>query len=99
LNPSSEHQFGDVAQAHVESVVEPHAPTDDLQWEPVAFVEHWPGRPLGHAESEQTANVLTMPDPSLPVYRVRLRTEIVANAFGPTLRDVLAACQRSLQET
>jgi hypothetical protein len=29
LNPSSQHQFGDVTQAHPEAVIEPHTITDD----------------------------------------------------------------------
>jgi hypothetical protein len=46
LNPSGQHQFGDVTQAHAEAVVEPHAPTDDLRREAIAFVERWSGRRL-----------------------------------------------------
>ena len=48
LNPSGQHQLGDVTQAHPEAVVEPHATTDDLRREAIAFVERWSGRRVGH---------------------------------------------------
>src|SRR4029450_7724554 len=49
LNPSCQHQLRDVTQAHTEAVVEPHAPTDDLRRESIAFVERWAGLRLGHS--------------------------------------------------
>jgi hypothetical protein len=48
LNPSSEHQLGDVPQAQPETVVEPHATTDGLRREAMAFVECWSDRRLRH---------------------------------------------------
>src|SRR5713226_8324700 len=48
LNPSGQHQLGDVTPAHTEAVVEPHATTDDLRREAIAFLERWSGRWLGH---------------------------------------------------
>jgi hypothetical protein len=45
LNPSSEHQLGDVPQAHPEAVVEPHAPTDD--------------RPRCHSSASPVTDVLS----------------------------------------
>src|SRR5262245_43169985 len=61
LNPSVQHQFGDVTQAQTEPVVKPDATTDDFGRKSVAFVERWSGRGLGHAVSKQTANDSTMP--------------------------------------
>jgi hypothetical protein len=60
-NPSGEHQFGYVAQAHAEAVIEPHATTTDLRREARALVERGSGPRLGHGASKQTARVLAMP--------------------------------------
>ena len=56
-----EHKFGHVAQAHPETVLEPHTMTDELRREAIALVERRSGRRWDIATSEQTANVLTMP--------------------------------------
>src|ERR1019366_10149814 len=40
----------DVTQTHTEAVGEPHATTDDLRREAIAFVEYGAGRPLGHGD-------------------------------------------------
>jgi hypothetical protein len=48
LNPSGQHQLRDVTQAHTEAVIQPHATTNDLRRESIAFVERWSGRRLGH---------------------------------------------------
>ena len=50
LNSSGQHQLGHVTQTHTEAVVKPHAPTDDLRREAIAFVECGAGRPLGHGD-------------------------------------------------
>lgn len=61
------HHVLDVAQAQREAVVEPHAVTDDLHWEPVTLVQRrWGGvhegtmvPPHGQTEHPSPAN-LTM---------------------------------------
>jgi hypothetical protein len=60
LDPSGQHQLGDVTQAHTEAEIEPHAMTDDRWREAITLVERQSGRRLGHDASEQTAYVLTM---------------------------------------
>jgi hypothetical protein len=50
LNPSGEHQLGDVTQAYTEAVVESHTPTDDLWREAIAFVERGSFRRLRHGD-------------------------------------------------
>jgi hypothetical protein len=61
FNATGEQQFGDVAQAHREAIVQPHAMADDLGREPIAFVKQGRVDGCDMAESEQTTNVLTMP--------------------------------------
>src|SRR5262249_30873719 len=64
LNPAREHQFGYIAQAYAEAIVEPHTPTDDLRREAVAFVERWSGRRLEHCGMRADHHLLDNARPS-----------------------------------
>ena len=62
LNATDKEQFGDVAQAHREAIVQPHTMADDLGRVPIAFVERGAGEQLRHGRHQsRPPNVLTMP--------------------------------------
>jgi hypothetical protein len=65
LDAASKHQFRDVAQAHPETVVEPHAMTNDLGRKAVAFIERGSRRRLGHGGIRADRRRLDNASPSL----------------------------------